>query len=273
VATTRATLLATGSGGYAGAMTSGMGDGRMGIVNGKVIEFGARPGSEALDQDQSALRVPMWTEPGGGYSYSTQGVHVASIVLRHITGMEMREYIDRKLAQPMQFGGWGYATEFGGKKLRHTPGGFGVALRATDALRFAHLLLHGGKWGDRQLIPAAYVDLCRRRSPYNPHCAFSLQFEVNADGRLLGVPRDTFFKSGAGGFCVYASPSLDLAVYKMASTAAAGYDLGYGGSPRAPDTSRDSWKPGPATQFDDGPIHGDAGTRRTLELVTAAIVD
>jgi hypothetical protein len=41
----------------------------------------------------------------------------------------------------------------------------------------------------------------------------------------------------------------------------------------APDTSRDSWKPGPATQFDDGPVNGDAGTRRALEMVAAAILD
>jgi CubicO group peptidase (beta-lactamase class C family) len=257
-------------------MTSGMRDGRMGIVKGEVVNFGAAPRADRGDQDLSALREPMWTAPGGGYSYSTQGTHVASIVLRHIVGMEMKDYIDRKLAKPMQFAGWGYAMEFGGMKLPHTPGGFGVALRATDALRFAYLLLQGGRWGNRQLVPADYMELCRHLSPYNPHCPFSLQFEVNADGHLLGVPRDAFFKSGAGGFCVYAVPSLDLAVYKMASVGQAvpggSYDLGYGRTEKA-DESRDGWKPRPADQFEDGPINGDAGTRRMMEMVVAAIVD
>jgi CubicO group peptidase (beta-lactamase class C family) len=137
-------------------------------------------------------------------------------------------------------------------------------------------MLRGGRWAGRRLIPADYVELCRRVSPYNPHCPFSLQFEVNADGHLLGVPRDAFFKSGAGGFCIYAVPSLDLAVYKMASgapgmTGESGYDLAFGGGNPHPDASRDNWKPRPATQFDDGPINGDAGTRRTLEMVVAAI--
>jgi hypothetical protein len=39
------------------------------------------------------------------------------------------------------------------------------------------------------------------------------------------------------------------------------------------DHSRDGWKPGPHTQFDDGPIGGDDGVRRLLELVVAAVVD
>jgi len=34
----------------------------------------------------------------------------------------------------------------------------------------------------------------------------------------------------------------------------------------------DSWVPAAADQFHDGPIHGDAGTRRNLEMVIASIV-
>jgi CubicO group peptidase (beta-lactamase class C family) len=255
------------------AMTSGMGEGRTGIVKGEVVKLEALARQPRTDQDLDALRARMWTEPGAGYCYSTQGAHVASIVLRHVVGMEMKDYIERKLAKPMQFGGWGYASEMGGAKLPHTPGGFGIALRTTDALRFCYLLLQGGRWAGRQLIPTDYIEMCRHPSPYNPHSPFSLQFEVNADGHVAGAPRDAFFKSGAGGYCVYAVPSLDLAVYKMASNGQGAYDLGFGGSKGTPDSSRDNWQPHAATQFDDGPIGGDAGTRRALEMVVAAIVE
>jgi CubicO group peptidase (beta-lactamase class C family) len=260
------------------AMTSGMWEGRVGIVNGKVATPDPLPrGQRGGDQEQAALRAPMWTNPGGGYNYSTQGVHVASMVLRHIVGKEMQDYIDEKLAKPMQFGGWGYAKQMFGMTFTHTPGGAGIALRATDALRFAYLLLHKGRWGRRQLVPADYVDLCSRPSLYNPHCPYSLQFQVNANGHVIGAPRDAFFKSGAGGFCLYVVPSLDLVMYKMASTdlAHGTYDLGFGAQPRTEkyDESRDTWEPLPATQFNDGPINGDAGTRRALEMVVAAIIE
>ena len=97
------------------------------------------------DPDLAALRERMWTEPGGGYCYSTEGVHVASMVLRRLAGMEMKDYFDQKIAKPLQFGGWGYAGELGAVKFAHTPGGFGVALRATDALWYAYCV-QGGRW-------------------------------------------------------------------------------------------------------------------------------
>lgn len=260
-------------------MTSGMADsnGNQGIVHGDDVKIeGLPPTDPTLGQDQIALRTAMWTNPGGGYCYSSQGVHVASILLRHLVGMEMEEYIRQKIATPLQFGGWGYDMQRAdGKRLDHTPGGGGIALRATDALRFAYLLLRNGRWGNAQVAPSEYLAQAQRPSPFNPHSPFSLQFEVNQDRHVAGAPPDTFFKSGAGGFCIYAVPSLDLAVYKMSCVGlpdASHYDLGFSGNSGGnTDASRDNWKPHPFDQFHDGPINGDAGTRRTLEMVIAAV--
>jgi CubicO group peptidase (beta-lactamase class C family) len=258
-------------------MTSGMADnsGTPGIIHGEDVKLeNIPPPDPNLSQDQSALRTPMWTKPGAGYCYSTQGVHVASILLRHIVGMELEAYIRQAIAAPLQFGAWGYVKEANGRKLDHTPGGAGIALRATDALRFGYLLLQDGRWERHQIVPAGYMALCKKPSPFNPHSPFSLQFEVNADHHVAGAPEDTFFKSGAGGFCIYAVPSLDLVVYKMSSRGsprASEYDLGFSGRTEAADASRDDWKPHTFDQFHDGPINGDAGTRRALEMVIASI--
>ena len=150
-------------------------------------------------QDQSALRTPLWTDPGGGYSYTSQSPHVASIVLRHLVGMEMQQYIDEKLAKPMGWGQWGYALHRGDSPLPHTPGGADIAVRATDSMRFVYLLLHKGRWGKQQLVPADYIEMCGKPTSYQKHAPFSLMFEINSDGHLAGAPKDTFFKSGAAG--------------------------------------------------------------------------
>ena len=52
-------------------------------------------------------------------------------------------------------------------------------MHATDALRFCYCLLHQGKWGDKQLVPADYIAMCNKPLRYNPHCPFTLQFEQN----------------------------------------------------------------------------------------------
>jgi CubicO group peptidase (beta-lactamase class C family) len=228
--------------------------------------------TQPADQDANALHTPLWTAPGGGYSYASSSPHVASIVLRHVTGMEMQQYIDLKLAQPMSWGSWGYGRHRNGFTLPHTPGGGDIAARSTDVLRFGYLLLHQGRWGAQQLVPADYVALCGRPSPYQKHAPFSLMFEVNADGHVAGAPRDAFFKSGGGGFGIMVIPSLDLVIYKMAGNDSQ-YDPAFTGIPQnyPYDGSRDNWTPAPSTQFSDGPIGVDTGVRRVLEMVAAAV--
>ncbi len=205
------------------SMTSGLhGEGgNPGIVNGidQPLDPMPRPAGP-VDQDTAALQTPLWTKPGGGYSYASSSPHIASIVLRNLTGMEMQQYIQEKLAGPMGFGGWGYALHRNGTTLIHTPGGGSIALRATDALRLPYLLLHGGKWGNKQLVPAEYVALCVWPSHYNPHSPMGLMFEQNADGHVLGAPRGAYFKSGAGGSAIYVVPSGSGSgvIYKMAAS-------------------------------------------------------
>lgn len=230
--------------------------------------------AQPLDQDQAALQTPLWTKPGQGYSYASSSPHVASIVLRHVTGMEMQEYIDQKIAKPLGWGTWGYATHRRNNPLLHTPGGGDIALRSTDALRFAYMLLHQGRWGRQQVAPADYVTLCSKPSPYQKHAPFSLMFEVNADGHVAGAPKDAFFKSGGGGYGIVVIPSLDMVIYKMAGSDAQ-YDPAITGLRQdyKYDGSRDNWKPAARSQFSDGPIGTDDGLRRVLEMVAAAVIE
>jgi len=224
--------------------------------------------------DPVALHEKLWCAPGECYSYATSSPHLASIVLRRLSGMELEDYIRLKIAGPLGFGTWGYAMYRPGLKagvnaegrLDHTPGGGSIAVRSTDVLRFVYLLLHDGKWQDRQIVPAAFVRQCGRLSPYNPHFAHSFNFNVNEEGKVPGVPRDAYWKAGAGGYCMYVVPSLDLVVYKMGGNEKQ-YDPAL---TRLPvryryDGSRDGWKLDPKKG-------GDA-TNKTLAKVVAAVVE
>ena len=251
----------------------GEGQSPTGIVMGKASPLKPVPGQNIRDLDLSSLRVPLWTEPGAGYSYSSPAPHIASIVLRHVTGMELQDYIRERLAKPMEWGAWGYCLHRGDYDMPHANGAGSIALHATDALRFGYCLLHRGEWNGKPLVPADYIALCHKPSPFNPHTPFSLQFEHNADGHVIGAPRDAFFKSGAGGFCIFIVPSLDLVIYKLGGKDNQ-YDPALTGLPQPPftDHSRENWQPIPKTPFNEGSLGGEA-LWRVLEMVSAAVKD
>ena len=241
-----------------------------GIVMGKQTAMQPKPGQNIRDLDISSLRVPLWTAPGGGYSYSSPAPHIASIVLRHVTGMELQDYIRKRLGDPMGWESWGYCLHRGDYDMPHANGAGSIAVHATDALRFGWCLAHQGKWNNQQLVPADYIALCQKTLPYNPHTPFSLQFEQNSDGHVLGAPRDAFWKSGSGGFCIFVVPSLDLVIYKLGGKDAQ-YDHALTGLPQPGQKhDRDNWQPQPRTAFDEGSANGDS-TWRVLEMVCGAV--
>jgi CubicO group peptidase (beta-lactamase class C family) len=248
--------------------------GSPGVVHGQVVPLKPVPGQNIRDLDQSSLRTVLWTNAGAGYSYSSPAPHIASIVLRHVTGMELQDYINERLAKPMGWGPWAYCLHHGDYTMPHANGAGSIAVHATDALRFGYCLLQNGKWRDQQLVPADYIALCNQPSKYNPHTPFTLMFENNSDGHVAGAPRDAYYKSGAGGFGIFVVPSLDLVIYKMGGNTGQ-YNPDLAGIPLTfnPDTSRDDWKPIPRTPFNEGSMGGDDGLRRVLELVSAAVID
>ena len=162
----------------------------------------------------SFTTASLWCKPGGGYSYATASIHNVSIILRHITGMEMQDYIQQRLAQPLGWGRWTFAYKHA-QEVDHTPGGGGIALRGPDMLRFGYLLLNEGRWRDQQVVPAAYVRHCSRKSPWNHHFPYSLQFNVNTGGTVADLPTDAFWKLGSGYHAIYVIPSEDLVVWKF----------------------------------------------------------
>lgn len=241
-----------------------------GMIKGKPQPLKPVKGQDIRDLDASSLNVPLWCDPGAGYSYSSPSPHIASIVLRNVSGMELKDYIDERLAKPMGWGAWNYCLYRGDVVMKHANGAGSIALHATDVMRFGYCLAHEGRWKDQQLVPADYIKKCQTWSPYNPHSPFSLQWEHNADGHVAGAPKDAFWKSGAGGFCLYVVPSLDLVIYKLGGKDQQ-YDEKLTRIPQPPPTSdRSSWQPIPATGFHEGTLGGQA-LWRVLEMVCAAV--
>ncbi len=208
----------------------------------------------------------LWCEPGAGYSYATASIHIASIMLRHISGMELNDYLDKYLGTALGWGRWGFGYK-NQKRVTHCPGGGGIALRATDMLRFGYLLLNEGKWEKQQIVPVDYVRASSHSSPYNPHYPYSLQFNVNTNGYWPDLPRDAYWKVGSGNHCMYIVPSLDLVVWKLGGRDGQ-YDPGDTGIPQNTtaknnEEDRKGWVSN---------VPGDEAIIKSLEMVIESIV-
>jgi CubicO group peptidase (beta-lactamase class C family) len=223
--------------------------------------------------DGFALNQTLWCNPGECYSYSTASSHLPAIMVRHVAGMEMEDYMRKHLTGPLGFGTWGYAMyrpklkggiDSNGRML-HTPGGGSIAVRSTDMLRFGYLMLHQGRWGKRQVVPADFAKLCGQSVSYNPHFTHSFNFNNNDDRHIAGLPKDAFWKGGAGGHGIYVVPSLDLVVFKLGGNEGQ-YDPALTRLPvkYSYNGSRDGWKP------TDPKLLGDSSPK-TVQLVVNAL--
>jgi CubicO group peptidase (beta-lactamase class C family) len=195
-------------------MTSGFRGNTPGFIRGRGVPVDP-PGPDGWQavRDEAAIESDLWCDPGSGYSYATAGVHLVSMMIRHVSSIELEEYLRRKLGNPLGWKGWGFG--YRRPEITHTPGGGGIQLRAPDILKFGETMLDGGRYGGRQLIPADYVRDCGRPSQFNPHCPYSLQFDINAGGQVPSAPHDSYWKMGSGGHCLYLIPSLELVVWKL----------------------------------------------------------
>jgi CubicO group peptidase (beta-lactamase class C family) len=106
-------------------------------------------------------------------------------------------------------------VEVDGKRMASVSGGTrwggGMWIDSWDMARFGYLWLRGGKWGDRQLLPPAYVKAAVTKSQHGPD--YGYLWWLNTDGKNYpGLPLNAFGARGAGSSTITILPDQDLVV-------------------------------------------------------------
>lgn len=102
-----------------------------------------------------------------------------------------------------------------GKQMASVSGGTrwggGVWINAVDMARFGYLWLRGGKWGDKQLLPPAYVKAAIAPSAHGPD--YGYLWWLNTQGKNYpGLPTTAYGARGAGSNTITILPEQDLVV-------------------------------------------------------------
>ena len=151
-------------------------------------------------------------DPGTTFAYNSGATYMLSALLHRVTGENVREYLQPRLFEPLGIvpGIWENCPR------TINCGGWGLYLRTHDLAKFGQLLLDGGVYDGRELIPADYLAEATK-----PHADNSMNSKPDwklGYGYLFWKSTYGFRCDGAAGQYAVVLPEFDM---MLATTSAA----------------------------------------------------
>ena len=100
------------------------------------------------------LEVPVVHPPGAYFLYNTGATYILAALVEKTTGMKLIDYLRPRLFDPLGIQNATWQESPQGIAI----GGYGLSLTTEGLARFGQLYLQKGRWGDRQLLPEAWVE-------------------------------------------------------------------------------------------------------------------
>jgi CubicO group peptidase (beta-lactamase class C family) len=168
-----------------------------------------------------ALNRPMVSDPGSSMEYSTGTSHILSAILTKASGRSTHQFATERLAKLLgiTLAPWTRDPQgvyFGGNEMLMTP---------RQMIAFGELYLNRGRVGDRQVVPADWVDTScqpRTRSRWDSDREYGYGWWTQ---ELAG--HRACFAWGFGGQYVFVFRDLDLVVVVTSSTTVSDERRGY----------------------------------------------
>ncbi|RSO09593.1 serine hydrolase [Streptomyces sp. WAC 05379] len=165
---------------------------------------------EPGDLVKGFLRVPFPDAEGTRHAYDNPTTFILARMVERVTGRGLPELLDERLFKPMGVDHAEWDRVASGAAF----GFHGLHLTTEAVAAFGELLLRGGLWGDRRLVPREWVELATRRHidtlqiedwSENPDalCGYGYQFWMSRHG---------YRGAGAFGQLCVVVPSYDLVV-------------------------------------------------------------
>lgn len=164
---------------------------------------------------------------GQRFNYSGGSTALLAEILERATGTPLRTYARERLFAPLGIQTWQWVASPYGRPLSFA----GLRLTSRDLMRIGLMLLDGGRWNGRQVVPASWVRAALSRhlpTGGGPAPGYGYQFwtgDIAHGGRRLAWAAAI----GNGGQRLFLVPGLDLAVVV---TAGAYGDAAIGGVAR-----------------------------------------
>jgi CubicO group peptidase (beta-lactamase class C family) len=161
-------------------------------------------------------------EPGSYWEYNDVRVNRLSLALLRRFERALPDVFAERIMGPIGASSdwrWeGYRNSFveiGGQQVQSVPGGGhwggGVFIHAQDQARVALLMLRGGLWDGRRVLPADWIAASVEPCDVNP--LYGLMWWLNTGRQKYpAASEQSFFALGAGGNLCWIDPTTDIVV-------------------------------------------------------------
>ena len=92
--------------------------------------------------------------PGTQFMYNSAATYMCSAIVQRLTHQTVLDYLTPRLFAPLGISGMKWETCPHGINT----GGWGLSIQTEGLAKFGQFLLQKGKWNDKQLLPAKWVD-------------------------------------------------------------------------------------------------------------------
>jgi CubicO group peptidase (beta-lactamase class C family) len=164
--------------------------------------------SMASDARRFVLERPIAAPPGTRFTYNSGATALLGEVIVRGTGRPLAEFAKEVLFEPLGIVDVEWRAARDGRFEAHS----GLRLRPRDLAKIGRLVLDGGRWGERQVVPTAWVgEALRPRVSVGEGVTYGYQWwsgMARQRGGLLAWSGGF----GNGGQRLFVVPSLDLVV-------------------------------------------------------------
>lgn len=168
------------------------------------------------EQPAFVLGQPVVHEPGKRFNYNSGGTAVLAEVVSRAAGKPWLDIARTELFAPLGIVNWEWAPDMRGRPLAFT----GLRMRPRDMLKLGRLVLNKGRWNDRQIVPAEWIE-----ESLHPRMPTGIRLPADAAEELQygyqwwsgstvwkGGPLRWHAAFGNGGQRIYVVPALDMTV-------------------------------------------------------------
>ena len=184
---------------------------------GKKHDFVGRAAFGEGERKPRALQAP-----GTFYEYNDVRINRLALSLLRVLAKPVPDVFRDEIMDPIGASkAWKWVpyhnsyAEVNGRRMASVSGGTrwggGVWIHSWDMARFGYLWLRGGKWGDRQILPPAFVKEALTPSAHGPDYGYLWWLNTRAQN-YPGLPPGVYGARGAGGNTITISPDHDLVV-------------------------------------------------------------